>query len=60
MKKDKEYRVRIVAGLSLLKIGDAKALDAIKEQAARDRNQTVRTTLAGVAREMVKLVLAQR
>jgi len=60
MQRDNDYRVRMSAGLALLKIGDTKALQAIKEQSANDANKTVRTALAGVAREMAKLDLAQR
>ncbi len=60
MQNDKEYRVRIVAGMALLQIGDTRAMEAIKEQSMSDKNKTVRAALAGVAKEMVKLDLAER
>ena len=48
MQNDAEFQARIVAAMSLMEIGDVRALDAIKKQAQVDERRTVRTALKGI------------
>lgn len=49
---DKEYRARIVAGMALVEIGDAAALDALKKQAENDPVKTARTAMKAMASKL--------
>ena len=60
-KKEKNYSARIVAALSLYKIGDESVLPFLKERAMKDKNKTVRHVLIGIVMEMEggKLVMSR-
>ena len=53
LRGDEEYSVRFSAAVSLLKIGDVRALPALKRAAQRDRSKTVRH-IAAVAYHKLK------
>ncbi|MBD3378372.1 hypothetical protein GF406_25310 [candidate division KSB1 bacterium] len=52
LQNDKEYRARIVAGMALVEIGDAAALDALKKQAENDPVKTARTAMKAMASKL--------
>ena len=60
LKKDKKYQARIIAGVTLLQIGDNSSMQFIREQALKDKNKTVRSVLAGVVNRMQEQYLANR
>ena len=47
LKSDYSYAARVSAAVALAKIGDKKALRALKRVSKHDRNQTVRTVALG-------------
>jgi HEAT repeat protein len=54
MKTDDVNSLRIVAANALWKIGDKRAVDAMREQAKIDKSKTVRTALAAIADKLEK------
>ena len=52
LQNDKEYRARIVAGMALVEIGDAEALDALKKQSENDPVKTARTAMKAMASKL--------
>jgi hypothetical protein len=54
MKTDDVNSLRIVAANALWKIGDKRAIVAIREQAQTDKSKTVRTTLNAIADKFEK------
>jgi len=54
MKTDEVSSLRIIAANALWKIGEPRAIAAIREQAQVDKNKTVRTTLAAIAEKFEK------
>ncbi|MFQ6093210.1 MAG: HEAT repeat domain-containing protein [bacterium] len=55
LKVEKDYSVRIVVAQALYKIGDPRAIAALKKVARTDRNRTVRHMAAAIAAEMEKI-----
>jgi len=47
LNRDFSYAARVSAAVALAKIGDKKALRALKKVSKHDRNQTVRTVALG-------------
>jgi HEAT repeat protein len=60
LKNDKEYVARIIAGLTLMDIGDEESLVLIEKQAKIDKNLTVRHVLNGITQEMNKRYMANK
>ena len=58
LNNDFSYAARLSAAVALAKIGDKKALRALKKVSKHDRNQTVRTVALG-AHEMLENSSAQ-
>ena len=58
LKNDFSYAARVSVAVALAKIGDKKALRALKKVSKHDRNQTVRTVALG-AREVLENSNAQ-
>lgn len=60
MQNDKEYVARIIAGLTLMDIGDEESLVLIDKQAKIDENLTVRHVLTGISQELNKRYMANK
>ena len=56
LKTDKIYSARISAAVALAKIGDAKALKALKYASKNDKNLTVRTVSFGAYKELERSI----
>ncbi len=56
LKTDKKGSARITAAVALAKIGDAKALKALKYASRNDENLTVRTVSFGAYKELERSV----
>ena len=54
LKVEKDYSVRIVIAQALHKIGDPRAITALKETAKTDKNKTVRHLAAVLAADLEK------
>ncbi|MBD3378382.1 hypothetical protein GF406_25360 [candidate division KSB1 bacterium] len=54
LKTDDEHQARITAGLALIEIATPRAIRAVKEQAVRDVNKTVRHALSGMINMLQK------
>lgn len=59
LKVEKDSSVRIVIAQALHKIGDPRAIAALKETAKTDRNRTVRHMAAVLAADMEKFAFSQ-
>ena len=52
LKNEKHYSARIIAAVSLYKIGDDKILPILEKRAKKDKNRTVRHVLTGILHEI--------
>ena len=60
LKSEKKYGARIMAALALHKIGDKRALPALKKVAKCDKCKSVRIVATGIIQAMESLEIAQR
>jgi len=52
LENEKDYSARIVAAISLYKIGDDSIIPILEKQIKKDKNKTVRHVLSGIVQEM--------
>ena len=52
LKNEDDYRVRIVAAMSLYHIGDVSVLPALEKIAKKEKNKTAKQVMYGILKEM--------